>query len=435
MISGPLVVLLAVCLLLLLFMIGVPIFAAFIICNIIGVYWLMGVNGFGLYANSIYETATTASLATVPLFLLIGEILFRGKAVDVLFDAVDRIVPGVRGRQHYLTICLATVFGALSGTAMGVAAMLGRAILPGVRERNLDVRLATGAILAGASLAPIIPPSVLVIIIGTLAGVSISSLLIAGIVPGLMLALLFAAYIFVRVRVGSMAEAEAVRVVTDNAISRSRALLRIAPFSIIFIMILGFILGGVATPSEAAATGVVGALITTWIYGGLSWSVVWESLKSAIAVAAMILLIMAASKMLAQLLAFSGGTAALTSLVVELGYDRWVMLFLLLAFPFIACMFIDQIALMLLIIPIYQPVLQALGFDPIWFWTLFLINITLGGMTPPFGYTIFALKGAADDLSLSQIFSASWPFVGIFVLGMIILAVAPQLTTFLPNLM
>ncbi len=430
MISGILVSIIAVAALLILFLMGLPIFVAFAVCNIFGIYFFMGAKGLGLYANSIFETATTGSLATIPLFLLIGEILFRGKAVDVLFRSVDTLMPGIRGRRHFLTIALSTVFGALSGTAMGVAAMLGRSILPGLKEKGYDIRLATGAILAGASLAPIIPPSVLVIIIGTLSGASISRLLVAGILPGLLLSLLFAVYIYVKVTFDARQQ---VPDESEEQISKLVAFLQLAPFGSIFVMILGFILAGIATPSEAAATGVVGALITTAIYRGLNLNVIWESLKSAMSVAAMILLVMATSKMFAQLLAFTGGTTAMINIVTGLNYDSWIMLFLLMLFPFLLCMFIDQIALMLVVIPIYKPVLETLGFDPIWFWTLLLINITLGGMTPPFGYTIFALKAASNDQSLSEIYRASWPFVGLILLGMIILAIFPQIVTLLPG--
>jgi TRAP-type C4-dicarboxylate transport system permease large subunit len=149
----------------------------------------------------------------------------------------------------------------------------------------------------------------------------------------------------------------------------------------------------------------------------------------------MILVIMASSKLFSQLLAFTGGATAMTEWVVGLEASRWVMLFLLMALPFVLCMFVDQIALMLIVIPIYLPIIERLQFDPIWFWLLFLVNITVGGMTPPFGYTLFALKSAWKEATLAKVFSAAWPFVLLYVLGMVILALVPGLTTLLPSML
>ena len=149
----------------------------------------------------------------------------------------------------------------------------------------------------------------------------------------------------------------------------------------------------------------------------------------------MILFIMASSKLFSQLLAFTGGASAMTEWVVGLEQSRWVMLILLMLLPFVLCMFIDQIALMLIVIPIYLPIIEELQFDPIWFWLLFLVNITVGGMTPPFGYTLFALKSAWEDASLGKVFSSAWPFVLLYLLGMIVLALVPGLTTLLPSML
>ena len=312
--------------------------------------------------------------------------------------------------------------------------MLGRSLLPGMIARGYDARLSVGTILAGASLAPLIPPSVLVIIIGTLAGVSIAGLLIAGIIPGLILAGLFTTYVFLRIwRNPSLAPQN------DEATRRVEfkdaliAVARLLPFTIIIVSVMGLILAGVATPTEAGAMGVLGALMTAAIYRNLSVKMVLESLGGSVKISAMILIIMASSKLFSQLLAFSGGASALTAWIVGLDVSPWLMLVLLMVLPFILCMFIDQIALMLIVIPIYLPIIDSFGYDPIWFWLLFLVNITVGGITPPFGYTLFALKSAWSEGSLSTVFAAAWPFVALFILGMIILAVAPGLTTYLPS--
>lgn len=424
-------------LLLAVFLTGAPIFVAFLIINSAGVLVLLGQRGFGLYINSIFETTNIAALSAIPLFILMGELLFRSSSVDVLFESVDRLVGRVRGRQYVLCIALSTIFGALSGAAMGVAAMMGRTLFPSMLKRGYDAKMSTGSILAGASLAPIIPPSLLAIIIGSIADVSIAGLLIAGILPGLLLAALFLTYLMVRVRFDpKLAPAEKVDAVPAfTATDKMIAVARMLPFTLVIFCVMGFILLGVATPSESAATGVAGAILTAAYYRRLSLRMVWESLQTAAFITSMILIIMASSTMFSQLLAFTGATGKLSEFVAALGFEPMLMLFVLLFLPFVLFMFVDQIALLLVMIPIYQPVLVALGFDPIWFWLLMLLNATVGGITPPFGYTMFAFKGSAPHILLGDIYSAVWPFVILILLGMFIIAAFPPIATFLPSLM
>ena len=182
-------------LLLSLFLLGVPIFVAFVVLNVVGVFVLFGASGFGLFANSIYSTATLGALSAVPLFIVMGEILFRSGAMDVLFDSLDRLIGRIRGRQYVLCIVLSAILGALSGAAMAVAGLLGRSLFPTMRKRGYDTQFSAGTILAGASLDPIIPPSVLAVIIATLADVSAGKMLVAGILPGLLLTGMFLVYV------------------------------------------------------------------------------------------------------------------------------------------------------------------------------------------------------------------------------------------------
>lgn len=418
-----------------LFLSGAPIFLAFLAAILLGVYFVIGPAGFPMFANSVLDTATTTSLASIPLFILMGELLFRSGTMDVLFDSIDKLVGKVRGRQYVLVVVLSAVFGALSGVAMAVAAMLGRAIMPGMHNRGYDRSIAAGLIIGGASLAPIIPPSLLAIIVGSLADVSIAKLLIAGVIPGLFIGGIFLVYVFVRIGMdpslapGNVAGERAEVTTVEKVI----AIVRTMPFLIVIFSVMGFIMLGIATPSESAATGVVGSLLTAAIYRKLSFQMIWDSLMAAITVSAMILAIMAMSKMFTQLLAFTGATGELVNLVANLGYSPIVMLLIMLAVPFILCMFIDTIAVILLTIPIYQPVVTALEFDPVWFWLLFLVNITLGAITPPFGYTLFAFKAVVPDMSISQVYRATWPFVGLFLLGIALIIAFPAIATWLPN--
>lgn len=417
-----------------LFMTGAPIFLAFLIIIVSAVVMLLGNSAFGMVVNSIYETGTTASLGTVPLFILLGEILFRSGCMEVLLNSIDKLVGRVRGRQYILSISLSTVLGALSGSAIAVGAMLGRSLLPIMRGRGYDTKLSIGTILAGACLAPIIPPSILAIIVGTLADVSIASLLIAGVIPGIFLAGLFIAACLIKVRLNpSLAptEEEGEKIDLKGKLHAAAGLL---PFTFIIFMVMGLIMLGVATPSESAATGVFGAIMTAAYYKRLNFRMLYESVGEAALLASVIMLILCSAVMFTQLLAFTGATAALTEVVTTMDVNRWVMFFMMMLLPFILCMFIDQLGLMLIVIPIYLPILEALQFDPVWFWLLFLLNITLGAITPPFGYVMFAVKAAAPDVSMGEIFNASWLFVGLTLFGMLVMAAFPDIVTFLPEL-
>ena len=419
------------------FLTGMPIFLAFLLINVSGVIIYLGPNAFGMVVNSVFNTTTTGTLTAIPLFVLMGEVLFRSGSTDVLFEAADRLIGKIRGRQYALSMALATVFGALSGSNMAVAAMMGRSVYPGMVTRGYDQKLSIGMILAGASIAPIIPPSVLAIIIATLANISVAGLLIAGILPGLLLSALFVAYALLKCRIDpNLAPSVDHEGSQDDGRTRTFIiLLRCLPFGIIIFSVMGFILTGVATPSESAATGVIGSFITAIIFKRLSLKMIWESLIQAAIIASMILLIMASSTMFSQLLAFSGATGHIASIVTESTLSPTLILLIMMLIVFLFCMFIDQVALMLVVIPIYSPVVEALGFDPIWFWLLMLLNVVVGGITPPFGYAMFAFKGVAPETDMKVIFLASMPFVLLFGIAMAIIFFVPSIATFLPSLL
>jgi tripartite ATP-independent transporter DctM subunit len=424
----------AIALLLILMALGMPLFAAFLIMNVTGVLVLAGPAGFGLFANSIYTTATTGALTAVPLFIAMGEILFRSGAMEVLFDSMDRLVGRFRGRQYVVCILLSAVLGALSGAAMAVAGLLGRSLFPAMRARGYDTQFSAGTVLAGASLDPIIPPSVLAILVAAIADVSTGKMLIAGIVPGLVLTAMFVGYVLIRVYFEPSLAPDLATDTINTKGGRIAAALKMLPSLVVFFMVMGLIMLGIATPTEAAATGVLGALLIAAFYRRLSVTLVSEAMFTAATVASLLLVIMCSAVMFSQLLTMTGAARALGQAVVALNLPSPVMLFVMMAVPFVLFMFLDQIALMLVLVPIYQPILRIYGFDEIWFWTLFLIVATVGGLTPPFGYVLFALKSAAPDVSMQTIYRASWPFVWIIVAGMFVFAVFPDLITFLPNL-
>jgi tripartite ATP-independent transporter DctM subunit len=415
---------------------GAPIFIGFLLLNLVGVWALFGSAGFGMFAGSVTDSLSSLSLTTIPLFVLMGEILFRSGAVDVVFDSMDDLIGRLRGRLYVVTIALSTVFAALCGSAVAVVAMLGRTVLPAMHTRGYDMKLSASLIQGGASLAPIIPPSLLAVLIGSMANVSISSLLVAGLLPGLLLAAMCIAYAYWRLwRDPTLAPPQ------DDTLQAQRrkpllALLRLLPFTLIIFSVMGLMLLGIATPSEAAATGVVGSVLTAAFYRKLSWSMLREAVVSTVKIASMILIILAVSVFFGQLLSFTGATSKMVEAIAAIDVPPLVMFWLLMIVPFVLCMFIDQFAFMLVAIPLYAPLVQKLGFDPVWFWTQFSINMTLASLTPPFGYTMYALRAAAPKLlTLQQVFAASWPITWVFVAGMAIMSVFPEIITWLPELL
>jgi tripartite ATP-independent transporter DctM subunit len=417
-----------------LFASGLPIFACFLLVNVVGVLAVMGTAGLGLFVNSILDTTTTEALVAIPLYVLLGELLFRTGGIGTLYQALNRLVGAIRGRLYVIAIMLSAFLGAISGSAMASVAMLGRFVYPTMIERGCNRRLTIGTILAGATLDPIIPPSVLAIILATLANLSIADFLIAGILPGIVLAGCFALYAVVRTLIDPSLDAppEADARGAGDWRMVITSIVQILPLCVIIFLVLGLIMLGVAQPTEAAAVGIVGTVLMSLASRTISAETIYRSCYGAAITTATVLIILASAKLFSQLLAFTGATAGLVGLVSELAVNRWIVYVIMMATVFVFCMFMDQLALMLIAVPVYSPIIIHLGFDPIWFWMMFLINITLGGITPPFGYTMFVFKSSAPEVSLTEIYRAAWPMVAIAVLGMALMTLVPQIVTWLP---
>jgi tripartite ATP-independent transporter DctM subunit len=387
----------------------------------------IGPSGYGMFVNSMLNTSTTQALATIPLFILMGEVIFRAGAVERLFRSIQLVVGFIPGRQNVVTMLLAAVLSALSGASMAVAAMLGRTVLPSLLNHGYPKQISAGTILAGASLAPIVPPSVLVIILGTLAEESIAKLLVAGILPGLLLAAIFTAFIVLRSRGFDQDKT----IDSDDASPVKDTL----PLLFLIALVLGAILTGIATPTEAASVGVLGSLVVAHIYNSLTLQLVVESVFESAKLGCMIILIMICAKFFSQLLAMSGIAAGLQSLLAMFSDSPYLLLFVVMIVPFILCMLIDQIALLLIIVPLYKSLMDIVPVEPLVFWFLLLVNITVGGITPPFGYTLFALKGATSLVSMQDIYRSVLPFVVIYFLFCVFLVFNPWVVTFIPSLL
>jgi tripartite ATP-independent transporter DctM subunit len=249
-----------------------------------------------------------------------GEIMFRSGAMKTLFDALDRLVGQIRGRQYVLCILLSAILGALSGAAMAVAGLLGRSLFPTMLQRGYDRRLSAGTMMAGACLDPIIPPSVLAILVATIANVSPAAMLIAGILPGLLLMVMFLIYVLMRVWLDPRLAPDSVADIADRNLEGSKfvAILRMLPCLFVFFMVMGLIMFGVATPTEAAATGALGAVIVSIYYGGLSKRMIWEAAESAATITCLLLVVMCSAVMFSQLLTYTGAAQKLGEIVASL---------------------------------------------------------------------------------------------------------------------
>lgn len=413
--------------LLLLLVSGLPIFLVFLTVNVAIVLFQIGPSGYGMFVNSMLNTATTQALATIPLFILMGEIIFRAGAVERLFKSIQLVVGFIPGRQNVVTMLLAAVLSALSGASMAVAAMLGRTVLPTLLQQGYPRQISAGTILAGASLAPIVPPSVLVIILGTLAEESIAKLLVAGILPGLFLAVIFTGFIILRSR-GFDQD-------TDIDQGDASPFKDTMPLLFLIALVLGAILTGIATPTEAASVGVLGSLCVARLYKSLNVELLVESIFESAKLGCMIILIMICAKFFSQLLAMSGIAGGLQSLLAMFSDSPYLLLFVVMIVPFLLCMLIDQIALLLIIVPLYKSLMDLMPVEPLVFWFLLLVNITVGGITPPFGYTLFALKGATSLISMQDIYRSVFPFVMIYFFFCILLVLNPWIVTLIPSLL
>ena len=421
---GSLVILLAL---------GIPVAIAFLTLNLVGLLILAGPKGISLVTESMFDSVGSISFAAAPLFYFLGEILFQSKAIDYIFDAIDKLIGRVRARLNIMAIAVGTALGMLSGSALADSMVLGSTLLPEMVRRGYDKKMSSACIMCAGGLAAIIPPSVLAVITGGLANCSIAKLLIAGVGPGLLLASIFVIYVLIRVRINpQLAPAySASRVPFSETI---KAILRTLPFALIILMIIGFILLGIATPTESAATGALGALIVVAFYKRLTVAMISKTLLETVKLTAMLLFIIAGSKAFSQVIALSGATQGLLEAITTLQVGRMTMLFIMLAIPFLLGCFLDQISIIMIAVPIFSPILTAFHFDPIWFWILFLVTLTVGGITPPFGLIIFAIKGVAPDIEIMDLYRGAIPFVFLIILGIVLVAVFPSIALWLPGL-
>lgn len=415
------------------FLTGMPIAFSFMAINIVGLVVVAGgLKGLSLLAGSIFESVSGFALIAIPMFFLLGEVLFHSGVVGMVMDAVDRWIGHLRARLLLVSLGAGTALATLSGAGVADTALIGSTLYPEMERRNYDRKLSLGTITSSGLLAALIPPSALAVLLASIAEESAGRMLMGGIFPGLMIASIYTVYVLVRVRINpDLAPAyDTSRVPFFDKVWGT---VKLSPLLLIIFAVMGFILLGIATPSEAAATGALSAIVVTALYRRLNLTVLYRSLDGVIRITAMILMIIAGAKAFSQLLALSGASREFFNFVTGLDVDPFVILLAIQGTVLILGLFMDPVAIMLVAIPIVAPVVGGFGWDPTWFYILFLINMMIGLESPPFGLALFVLKGVVPHVPLLDIFKAQIPFIAMDVVAMLIIMMYPPIVTWLPD--
>jgi len=418
-------------------LLGLPVVFAFFAVNIVGAWIFLGGDaGLSQMVRNAVTALTNYSLAPIPLFILMGEILLHSGVAFRAINAIEKLISRVPGRLPIVSVVGGTVFAALSGSSLANTAMLGSALLPDMLKRGYDPRIAMGPIMATGGIAMLIPPSALAVLLGSLAGISISKLLIAGIVPAVIMATLFIAYI---VGVCVLDPTRSPRDDTPDVRGWARFrpfVVDVLPLSLVFIAVIGSLVGGIATPTESAALGCVASALAALGYRSLTWRNLGISLRETARVSVMTLFIIAASVTFAQILAFSGATDGLVALVGRSGLPPLgLVVGMVLILLFLGC-FVDQVSMLMITIPLFIPMAQTAGIDLLWLGVLYLLTMEISFLTPPFGLLLFVMKGVAPPhIRLSEIYRAALPFLGIELLVLALLLALPSLGTWLPEVL
>ncbi|ARD70009.2 Large permease component (TRAP transporter) BbdB3 (plasmid) [Aminobacter sp. MSH1] len=417
--------------------IGLPIAFTFMAVSLFGAYVFMG-GMFGL--EQVVANASTAvssfSLVPIPLFLLMGELFFHTGLAMRIFKSIDVLIGNMRGRLAYLSVISGTIFAMLSGSSMANTALLGGLLVPEMERQGYNRRIAIGPILGAGGLAMIIPPSALAVLLGSLAKIDIGALLIAGIVPGIVLAASYIAVIFAKIKFDPDCVPD-VAPTSHSVKEKFQAIfLSLLPVSLIIMAVLGSLLGGFATPSEAAAIGAIAVFLLALSLGLVTLRVIAKSLIATVKVSAMILMIIVASSTFSQILAFSGISANVVNGTVSILDGQIAMMLGMLVVMVLLGMFMDQISMMLITIPIFIPIANTLGFDMVWFGIIMLLSLEVSLLTPPFGLALFVMLGVAPSgTTLGEIIAASLPYTACIFALIALVIVWPELATALPGLM
>ena len=420
----------------LLMTLGLPVAFSFIATDMLGAYLFMGGSrGLEQFVSNMSPSISSFLLVPIPLFVLMGDLMIHTGLARRVIDGFDALIGPVPGRLSHVTIGAGTAFGALSGSALAGTAMLGSTLVPEMMRRGYSKQMAMGPILGAGGLSILIPPSALAVLLGSIAQVDIGRLLVAGIVPALLLAMMYVVMIVLQV---TIAPEGAPQYESDSLPWSGKlfaALVNIAPMGLVMFSVCGLIVMGIATPSESAAFGVLSVLLLAVCFRCFTWRAVRAATESTLRVSVMLFTIILGSLTFSQILAFSGASAGLVEWALAFQMSPIVVILVMLAVVVFLGLFIDEVSQIMLTIPLYMPIVQALGFDPIWFGTLMMICMVIGAISPPFGLQLFVMMGVGPrGTTLGDVSWAAAPYMGCQVLLVALIIAFPAIATWLPNL-
>lgn len=394
-----------------------------------------GANSMSLFVYKVYGTWDTVVLVAIPLFIMMGAVLERSGIAEDLYRLMYGTIGRLRGGLAMGTVLICTIFAAMTGISGAATVSMGLIALPSMLKRKYSKTLAVGSIAAGGALGILIPPSVDMIIFALYARESVGRLFAGGVFPGLLLSSLFLIYIGIRAhfqpQLAPVVE-PAERFNLKQSLSFSRAL--ILPFLIV-ALVLGAIFSGAATPTEAAATGALGAIIAALVRGRFTFSLFREALYTTFKLNAMLFWIIIGALLFTSVYIAIGAPDLVKELVMGMPVSRWIVIILMQLSIFVMGCFLDPLGILMITTPIYVPVIVALGFDKVWYGVLFIMNMEMAYLTPPFGINLFYMKSIVPpEVTIADIYRSIVPFVGIQAVGLAIVMVFPQIALFLPNL-
>ena len=396
---------------------------------------------FDMFANNTWGLMNNYVLVAIPLFILMAQLLDRSKVADKLFETLFVVLGGLKGGLGLAVVVVCTVFAATTGIIGASVVAMGLLATPALMRKGYQKELSSGIICAAGTLGILIPPSIMMVVYGGLTGMketSVGNLFAGSILPGLLLASLYFVYIFVRCTINPTLGPPISREEASkwSALQKTMLTLKsmIPPLALI-LAVMGTILAGIATPTEAAALGALGALILAAFNGKLNWTVLRESAYSTMKTTSMVMMLFIGGKFFSTVFLFMGGGDVVADVLVGSGLNQWVVLLIMMGIVFMMGMFIDWAAILLVTVPIFMPIANEIGFDPLWFSILLCVNLQTSFLTPPFGYALFYFKGVAPEgYTMGHIYRGIIPFVLLQLTGMVILVIFPGLVTWLPDI-
>ncbi|MGB7181529.1 MAG: TRAP transporter large permease [Burkholderiaceae bacterium] len=414
-----------------LLLLSVPIGFSMVICGLAGMSMIIGLMpALSLFGTTVFENTVTYSLSIVPLFVLMGSVAARSGLSRELYSAFNAWLGAFRGGLALATVGACGAFAAICGSSVATAATMSQVALPEMRKFKYSESLATGSVAAGGIIGILIPPSVILVLYGVLTETSIGDLFIAGFLPGILTILGFMVVISIVTHVwkdmGPAGERSSFST-KMSALGKTWAIL------LLFLLVIGGIYFGVFTPTEAAGIGAVGAFVISALRRRLTLANAREALMETVQTTAMIFTILIGAITLNNLMVFSGIAGALSDFVGGLDMPAWAIMAIILLLYLVMGCFLDALAMILLTVPIFFPIVTGLGYDPVWFGIIVVMVVELGLITPPIGMNVFVIKGVAPDVKLSSIYRGVMPFVLAQILLIIAVFVFPSIATWLPE--